>query len=185
VFSRFQDELENDLQVAINGMDLDLVERYLNFPEFSEKDQKSITHIVVQYRIVGESFSKCELDFASEWIGEKIIEAKAKQDYKKLLAHYRSVCQAEGQGVYGGHLWEHLCHAIIPLVHEGGLKLEPLGKEKKCVTICKGKKLVVGKGKLADLKQILQKGEYFHPLSSNFPVIDSAVVKSNVVSDFK
>jgi hypothetical protein len=71
VFSRFQDELENDLQVAINGMDLDLVERYLNSPEFTEHDRKSISHIVAQYRIVGESFSKCELDYASEWTAGK------------------------------------------------------------------------------------------------------------------
>jgi hypothetical protein len=61
----------------------------------------------------------------------------------------------------------------------------PLGTETKSVAICKGKKLVVGKGKPADLKQILQKGEYFQSLSSNFPVIDSAVMEDNVVFGFQ
>jgi hypothetical protein len=155
VFEHDQNKLLQDLQGFITGMDLGLVEKYLKTPELSGKDQEFISHMVVQYRTVGGSFSECESDFASDWIGEKIVKAKAKHDYKKLLAHYRSVKQ-NGK-VYMLGIFGSICATQSFRL----ATMKPLGTQKKHVRICKGKKLVVGKGNLAGLNQILQNDEYF------------------------
>ncbi len=116
VFSGEQYVLDADLEKAIIGLDLSLVLKYMRTPEISEEDQKMICHILVQYRIlerVNTPFQFVELDFASDWIAERIVEAEAKRNYEKLIAHYEEVRRTKWPGAYCGHLWEHLhasCH---------------------------------------------------------------------------
>jgi len=76
VYSTHQDQLESALGKAIRGMDLSLVFKYLQTPEISEQDQKTISHMVVQYGIMGKEYRKCELDFASGEIAHRVVEAK-------------------------------------------------------------------------------------------------------------
>ena len=186
VFTAEQYVLDADLEKAITGLDLSLVFKYMRTPEISEEDQKMISHILVQYRIlehVNTPFQFVELDFASDWIAERIVEAEAKRNYEKLIAHYEEVRRTKWQGAYCGHLWEHLCHAIIPLGTEKGLKLEPL-TEKKSLGIVE-KPVTVEKGNMADMMSVLGRGCYFQPSASNFPVIDAAVMVGSDVFGFQ
>ncbi len=188
VFSDNQELLEVRLQKAITGLDLLLVVKYMKTPEISEEDQKAISHILVQYRILERNdmrFQFVELDFASEWIGERIVETEARRDYHKLLAHYEEVRRTAWQGAYCGHLWEHLCHAIIPLGTKVGLRLEPLAQDKTQNRRVIKSAVAVRKGTLEDMMAVLQEGCYFLPSTSNFPVIDAAVMEGNDVYGFQ
>ncbi len=186
VFAAAQEELKARLSKAITGMDLKLVQKYLHTPEMSEEDQKTISHMVVQYRIIDTSaFSKCELDFASPAIGRAIIQAVGQADYSALLTHYEAMRRSEWQGAYGGHLWEHLCQKILPLGSSDGLQLEPLSSDRtKNVRIIK-KAIEVERGSMSDLKRVLDSGKYFQPTATNFAVIDAAVKEGNVVYGFQ
>jgi hypothetical protein len=130
IFTDAQDELELRLVKFISSLDLSLVLTYMKTAELSEKHQQKISHILVQYRIVESDmpFERVELDFASNWIGQQIVDASATKDWKKLISHYEEVRRAEWQGAYCGHLWEHLCHAIIPRGTKEGFQLESLSK---------------------------------------------------------
>lgn len=185
IFSAAQGELKAKLSKAITGMDLKLVEKYLHTPEISEEDQKTISHMVVQYRIIDTTFSKCELDFASPAIGRAVIQVAGQADYSALITHYEFMRRSEWQGVYMGHLWEHLCHKILPLGNGDGLQLVPLSSDrKKNVRIIK-KALEVECGSMSDLKRVLDSGKYFQPRATNFAVIDAAVKEDNVVYGFQ
>ncbi len=122
-----------------------------------------------------------EIDFASKWIGERVVEAKARQDYNKLINHYEQVRRHEWQGGYCGHLWEHLCHAIIPLGTKDEFVLEPLSNDKKQNRRIVKSAVTVVKGRLEDMMAALKKGCYFQPSASNFPVIDAVVMEGNDV----
>jgi hypothetical protein len=188
VFSPEGAMLEAELQKAITGLDLSLVFKYMHTPEISEEDQKMISHILVQYRILehdDKPFQFVELDFASEWIGQRIVETEAQRDYNRLIAHYQQVRRAEWQGAYCGHLWEHLCHAIIPLGTKKGLKLEPLPKGKKQNRRVVKNAVTVMKGKLEDMMAVLEKGCYFQPSAANFPVVDAIMMEGNDVFGFQ
>jgi hypothetical protein len=188
VFGNVQHIYEADLQKAITGLNLSLVFKYMNTPEISEEDQKMISHIVVQYRILehdDKPFQFVELDFASAWIGKQVVETQAKQDYKKLIGHYEEVRRSPWQGAYCGHLWERLCHEIIPLGTKEGLKLEPLTEGKKQKRRVIKKPLVVEKGKLETMIAALEKGCYFQPSAANFPVIDAMVMEGNDLYGFQ
>lgn len=186
IFAAAQEELKVRLSKAITGMDLKLVQKYLLTPEMSEDDQKTISHMVVQYRIIdSSSFSRCELDFASPAIGRAVIQAVGQANYSALITHYESVRRLEWQGAYAGHLWEHLCHKILPLGNSDGLQLVPLSPDrKKNVRIIK-KALEVECGSMSDLKRVLDSGKYFKPKATNFAVIDAAVKEDNVVYGFQ
>ncbi len=182
VFDENQERLEVRLKKAVTGLDLSLVFKYLRTPEISEEDQKMISHILVQYRILevdNAQFQCVELDFASDWIGERIVETEARRDYHKLIAHYEEVRRIAWQGAYCGHLWEHLCHAIIPLGAKEGLRLEPLTQSKIQNRRVVKSAVAVKKGKLEDMMATLQEGCYFQPSASNFPVIDALVMEGN------
>jgi hypothetical protein len=189
IFTRDESDLEADLLKAITGLDLSLVFKYMKSPEISEDDQKVISHILVQYRIVDRDdvppFKSVELDFASEWVGEQIVETEARRGYNRLIAHYREVRRTEWQGAYCGHLWEHLCHAIIPLGAKEGLRLEPLPKGKKQNRCIVKTAVTAEKGKLENMMAALEKGCYFQPSASNFPVIDALVMEGNDIFGFQ
>ena len=184
VYSTNQDQLEAALGKAILGMDLSLVFKYLQTPEISEQDQKTISHMVVQYRIMGKEYRKCELDFASGEIGHRVVEAKVEEDYEALIEHYERVRRQMWQGAYLGHLWEHLCHKILPLGAKDGFKLEPLGKGKKNVKILKAE-VAVEQGGVDDMESVVEAGRYFQPSAPNFPVIDAAVKEGEAVYGFQ
>lgn len=188
VFTAAQHMLAADLQKAITGLNLSLVFKYMKTPEISEEDQKMISHILVQYRVLevdDAPFQCVELDFASDWIGERIVETEARTDYHKLIAHYEEVRRSEWQGAYCGHLWEYLCHAIVPLSTKKGLKLEPLTKGTKQNRHIVKKALVTEKGKLENMLASFENGCYFQPSASNFPVIDAAVMEGNDIFGFQ
>ena len=119
IFDSDQSKWTGKLASFINDFDVKKVETYRGHPEISEEHQKSISHMVVQYRIIGDDFSKCELDFASAEIARRVVEVKAEQGYEGLIAHYEYVRRQKWQGAYAGHLWEHLCHKILPLGGQG------------------------------------------------------------------
>lgn len=185
VFAPEQHALDVELQKAITGLNLSLVFKYMHTPEISEGDQKMISHILVQYRVLevdNAPFRCVELDFASDWIGERIVETEARQDYKKLIAHYEEVRRTEWQGAYSGHLWEHLCHAILPQGAKDGLKLKPLtGKKNRRIM---KSAFVVERGKLENMAGLKQ-GVYLQPSVSNFPVIDSAAMEGKDIFGFQ
>ena len=157
--------------------------------KISEEDQKMISHILVQYRVLkvdDAPFQFVELDFASDWIGERIVETQAQRDYHNLIAHYEEARRTQWQGAYSGHLWEHLCHAIIPLSStKDGLKLEPLAQGKNTNRRVIKKAVAVRKGKLEDMMVALEDGCYFQPWASNFSVIDAAVMEGSNVFGFQ
>jgi hypothetical protein len=186
IFADAQEELNARLSKAITGMDLKLVQKYLHTPEMSEEDQKTISHMVVQYRIIDNStFNKCELDFASPAIGRAVIQAAGQANYFALITHYEAMWRSEWQGAYVGHLWEHLCQKILPLGSSDGLQLVPLSSDrKKNVRIIK-KALEVECGSMSDLKRVLDSGKYFQPTATKFAVIDAAVKEGNVVYGFQ
>ena len=189
VFSQEQqcELLEVDLQKAITGLNLSLVFTYMKTPEISEEDQKMISHILVQYRVLESEapYQRVELDFASDWIGERIVETEARRDYQNLISHYEKVRRSEWQGAYSGHLWEHMCHAIVPLGTKEGFRLEPLAQNKTQNRRIVKSGLVVKKGKLEDMMTLLEEGCYFQPTASNFPVIDAAVMAGKDVFGFQ
>ncbi len=188
VLSPEQRVLDADLQKAMTGLNLSLVFKYMKTPEISEEDQKMISHILVQYRVLEVDharFQFVELDFASEWIGERIVETEARRDYHKLIAHYEEVRRTEGQGAYCRHLWEHLCHAIIPLGMKEGFRLEPLAQGKTQNRRVVKNAVTVKKGKLEDMMATLEDGCYFQPLVPNFPVIDAAVMEGDYAFGFQ
>jgi hypothetical protein len=110
----------------ITTMDFRLVEAYRGSMEIPEHHQKLLSHMVVQYR-VESPFLNPMIDFASPEIGLRVIKAAAEARYEDLIAHYEHVKRKQWQGPYAGHLWEHLCHVIIPMGRAEGLCLEPLG----------------------------------------------------------
>ncbi len=138
--------------------------------------------MVVQYR-VESPFNNAVIDFASPAIGLRIIKAATKTRYAALLAHYDRVKRGQWQGPYAWHLWEHLCHIIIPLGRADGLILEPLSGEMGMHHIVKSKLKAV-RGTLKDLAT-LKEGVYFQPHAANFPVIDAAVKQKEVVYGFQ
>ena len=187
VNSNNQDGLKSDLKKAIMGMNLSLFLKYLRTPEITEEDQKTISHMVVQYRIVenNNDYSACELDFASEQIGEQVIMAKGEQDWKGLISHYELMRRQEWQGVYLGHLWEHLCHKIVPLGSKGGFTLEPLSESKKKNVKILKEGVKMEQGGATDMQRVVDAGNYFQPSAPNFPVIDAAVKEGNVIYGFQ
>jgi hypothetical protein len=181
VYSKNQAGLKLDVQKAITGMDLSLVQKYLGTPEFSEEDQRKISHMVVQYRIKDKAtYGACELDFASAEIGRRVVEAKGAADYRALISHYEQARRLKWQGAYLGHLWEHLCQKIIPLGTKGGFTLESLSGKKKNAKILK-KKVKVEGGGIGDLMRVVGAGHYFQPSVANFPVIDAAVMEGKAL----
>jgi hypothetical protein len=168
IFDKDQNALLAILATAINGMNMPLVEKYLKSCEISESDQKTISHMVVQYRPIGDKYEECELDFASDKICDSVIQVKGKSDYAQLIDHYQRMRRTEWQGAYVGHLWEHLCHEILPLGTSGGFRLEPLNgnNAKNSMVLKSGIKVVTG-GE-TDMKKVVKRGCYFKP-----PVIDA------------
>jgi hypothetical protein len=183
VFHQNQQQLEADLLKAITGMDLSLVAKYLRTPEISDDDQRTISHMVVQYRIVDGAFSQCDLDFASPEIGRAVVQAKGASDYLALLQHYESVRRQRWQGAYLGHLWEHLCHKILPLGAKDGFKLEPLGKGKTKGVLKKA--VEMKQGDADDMQIVVDDCHYFQPSAPNFPVIDAALKEGKAVYGFQ
>jgi hypothetical protein len=45
--------------------------------------------------------------------------------------------------------------------------------------------VAVEKGSVADMMVVLQKGSYFRPLASNFPVINAALIEGNDIFGFQ
>ncbi len=183
VFDEDQRKLLGVLKEIVDHVDLELVEKSRFTAEIPDHQQQSLSHMLVHY-VVTEPYERGELDFASEWIGQQVVEASARRDYSMLVDHYERTRRQEWQGAYCGHLWEHLCHSIIPLGKKEGLKLEPLTKGLNGRRILE-KAVTVEKGKLADMTVALQKGCYFLPSTSNFPVIDAAVMVGNDVFGFQ
>jgi hypothetical protein len=75
VFDDDQEKWLGDLKVIVGRVDLKLVETSRFTAEIPEH-QQSLSHMLVQY-IVTEPYERGELDFASEWIGQQIVEASA------------------------------------------------------------------------------------------------------------
>lgn len=185
VFSKDQLGLEADLRKALAGMDLSLIDKYLRTPEISEGDQKTVSHKVFQYRIVDDSFRECELDFASPQIARAVIDGKAEADYRALIGHYEQMRRSEWQGAYVGHLWEHLCHKILPAGIQEGYQLEPLSDVRSKTRRIIKEGIAVGIGSMVDMSALLQAGEYFQPAAPNFPVVDAALMEGNFVYGFQ
>jgi hypothetical protein len=178
VFDDDQKKLLGELKEMVDHVDLELVEKSRYTAEIPEHKQQSLSHMLVHY-VVKEPYDQGELDFASDLIGRSIIEAAVRSDYKKLIRHYEEVRRQDWLGAYYGHLWEHLCHEIIPLGTKEGLKLEPVTKDKTKNRRVIKNPLVMEKGKLESMMAALQKGCYFQPSAANFPVIDAMVMEGN------
>ena len=183
VFDDDQRKLLGTLKEIVDHVDLELVEKSRFTAEIPEHQQQSLSHMMVHY-VVTVPYEEGALDFASEWIGQQVVEASARRDYRKLIEHYERTRLQEWQGAYCGHLWEHLCHSIIPLGTKKELKLEPLTQGLKGRRILE-KAVTVEKGNMADMMSVLGRGCYFQPLASNFPVIDAAVMVGNDVFGFQ
>jgi hypothetical protein len=185
IFSDDQAVLLRKLNGFVQKLQLSLMEAYRGFPEIPEEYQKKLSHMVMQYRVVCDGdapYAHGQLDFASEIIGQRVVEAAAKQDYAKLIAHYEATRREKWQGAYCGHLWEHLCHIIIPRGSTKGLLLEPLttkrnGRNRRILKSA----VNIEPGTLGNVGSILQKGCYFRPVAANFPVIDGALMEGNDV----
>jgi hypothetical protein len=184
VFDDDQKKLLVELKEMVDHVDLELVEKSRFTAEIPEQKQLSLSHMLVHY-VVKEPYEQGELDFASDLIGQSIVETAGKSNYEKLILHYERTRRQEWQGAYCGHLWEHLCHEIIPLGTKEGLKLEPLTEGKKQNRRIIKKPLVVEKGKLETMMAALQKGCYFQPSAANFPVIDAMVMEGNDLYGFQ
>jgi hypothetical protein len=182
VFDDDQEKWMRKLQEILNHVNLELVESCRFTGEIPEAKQQSLSHLLVHY-IVEMPYEAGELDFASEWIGRQVVEAAAQRDYQNLIKHYEHTRRQNWQGAYCGHLWEYLCHVILPRGVMEGFKLEPLTTKKPCHII--KKELVVEKGKLEDAMAALAKGCYFQPAAANFPVIDAIVMEKNDVYAFQ
>jgi hypothetical protein len=178
IYDENQEKLLGILNETVDHVNLELVEKCRFTAEIPEHQQTFLSHVLVHYA-VKEPYERGELDFASEWIGQQVVVATAKRDYKALITHYEHTRHQEWQGAYRGHLWEHLCHAIIPLGTKDGLKLERLNKKQNRFII-KGA-VAIEKGKLEDMLVALGKGCYFQPSARNFPVFDAMVMEGNDV----
>jgi hypothetical protein len=125
-----------------------------------------------------------ELDFASDLIGKRIVQSEARRDYNKLTNHYEYVHRRAWEGAYCGHLWEYLCHAIIPLGTKKWFELEPLTngvKNRRIVPFA----VTTEKGKLENMMDALQEGSYFQPSASNFSVHDAMVMEKDDIFGFQ
>ena len=167
--------LMGDLSQAIEHVDLRMIEKYQGSAEIEEQDQVKLRHMLVQYHI-DFPFDKPCIDFASPEIGRRIVESRAKKDYRDLIRHYEEVRLGEWQGPYAGHLWEELCHAILSRGSEDGYCLQRLGEKGGAVD---DKWLF--KQPLAVTRSSVEKGKYFRPFAKNYPVIDAAIWEGNVV----
>jgi hypothetical protein len=170
------------LDAVLISMDLRLVEAYKGNAEIADQHQKQLSHIVVQYR-AEFPFTSCAIDFASPEIGLRVVAAAARADYAALMTHYWTVRQQEWHGPYAGHLWEHLCHVVIPSGSATGLPLERLNREGNGLRIAKDA-LEVKRGALQDLKALTD-GTYFQPFAADFAVIDAAVRVRKIVYGFR
>ncbi len=167
------------LNATVNDVKLQLIEKFRGTAEIPEDKQRKLSHMVVQYS-VKEPYDKGELDFASVMIGELVVALAAAKTYDKLLAHYEWTRRQLWQGAYAGHLWEHLCNAMIPKGCPEGFLLESLTVSKKANRrVVKGAMTVVG-GTLNDMISILNKGCYFRPRAANFPVVDAVLMEGDV-----
>jgi hypothetical protein len=155
------------------------IETYRGAEFMAEKSESKLTHMVIQYR-VELPYTEPKLDFASDQIGQHVVAIAGQKSYEALKRHYQDVSGLQWYGAYVGHLWEHLCHVIIPRGTKEGLLLEPLSKKGKNSRIVK-KPVVIEEGALLDMMAVLQKGCYFRPRAANFPVIDAAVLEKNTV----
>jgi hypothetical protein len=182
VFNKAQEKLRGMLKTSISGVDLQLIERYINTPEISEDDQKKLSHMLVQYHVETPHI-RGTLDFASEEIGRLVIDETLERDAQKLVSHYQWCARQQWQGPYAGHVWEYLCHFLLA---EGRLELQPLdqGMKNKRNILVNGR-VQVESGKMAVMKSIIANGRYFKPAVSNFPVIDSAVMDNDQVYGFQ
>ena len=187
VFAEDQEELKEHLHRHVTSVDLGLIERYRGTLEISQQDQDKLSHMLVQYR-VESPYLKGELDFASPFIGDLIIKQKLESDHQALITHYQKCLRQQWQGVYAGHLWEHLCHYLLPASNGGaGLRIEPLepGAVNGKIILKLIAALDVGRGRLDDMAPAISNGKYFQPSASNFPVIDSALKEGNAVYGFQ
>jgi hypothetical protein len=161
-----QPSFEAQFRMALPSVDLSLVFKYVISPEISSEDQYSLSQMFVQYRVVGDDFATVELDFASGWIGQQLLSATAQREYQKLVMHYLEARRLEGLGTYCGHMWEYVCHAILPNGTEKGFKLEPLNLKSANRRILK-EVVAVKKGKLEDAMPALEDG-FFPALGRKF-----------------
>jgi len=183
VFSNGQEDLKKKLAIKITALDLKLIEIYVDEPEIDTEDQKKLSHLVVQYR-VSPPYLDPKLDFASVEIADMIIEKKITDNYNDFVAHYEWCRRQKWQGAYAGHLWEHLCHYLLPKSSKGGWALESL-EEKRKKFVLKNTVLTVETGGILDMKSIIERSRYFKPNTSTFPVIDAAVLENDIVYGFQ
>ena len=182
VFESAQETLKADLETSIYAVSMELIQRYIHTPEIHPDDQKRLSHLLVQYR-VGTPHIKGQLDFASEMIGRMIIEETLRRDAQMLVGHYRWCAQEKWKGVYAGHVWEHLCHYLLP---EGNLQLQPLEPEaKNSKNVLASGAITVEVGDLQAMQGIIAAGKYFKPSTTNFPVIDAAAMDGKIVYGFQ
>jgi hypothetical protein len=182
VFDGDQEKLHDSLRTYLDAISIDVIHRYIRTPEIRPNDQELLSHMLVQYR-VDAPHSKGELDFSSAIIGRKIIEELLRRDVQQLVAHYRWCLQEEWKGVYVGHVWEHLCHYLLP---EGNLELDPLEPAvKKKKNVLTNGAILVDVGDAQTMEGIVAAGKYFKPSTPNFPVIDAAAMDGNIVYGFQ
>jgi hypothetical protein len=182
VFDEDQAKLRIMLRSCVVSVDMRLIEVHLGLPEISPQNQDKLSHMLVQYRVEAPH-SSGQLDFASEMIGRMIIEETLRRDAQMLVGHYRWCAQEKWKGVYAGHVWEHLCHYLLP---EGNLQLQPLepGAKNSKKVLASGA-ITVEVGDLQAMQGIIEAGKYFKPSTTNFPVIDAAAMDNKTVYGFQ
>jgi hypothetical protein len=55
-------------------------------------------------------------DFLDSFLGatEFSLRIEANRSFERMIAHFEYVCRMQWAETYCGHLWEHLCHFLIP-----------------------------------------------------------------------
>lgn len=94
VFDDDQRKLLGTLKEILEHVDLELVEKSRFTAEIPEHQQQSLSHMMVHY-VVTLPYEEGALDFASEWIGQQVVEASARQNYRKLIEHYERTRRRE------------------------------------------------------------------------------------------
>jgi hypothetical protein len=196
-----QASIETKLYTAITAMDVQLIEVYRGTPEIFEYHQNRISHMVVQYLVdVQAEYKKGKLDFASLYIAERCIATSLRARYVETVTHYYRVRNETGYGAYSGNLWEHLCLHLIPFGIPSGYKiyrLEPPQESTKPQTgsivsqssAAKSKfekersilksSIEIREGSFGEMMTVLTAKKFFRPKTSNFPIIDAAVMEGN------